>query len=76
LFQLLKQNLVGFDDAEIRIVRQDDVVHRIKRISPLALRTQHLLQQTEVLDCDSQLASASFQEINFLGGQVSLSSPA
>ena len=47
--KLPKQNLVGLDDAVIRIVRQDDVVDRIERIHPLPLRAQHLLQQTEVL---------------------------
>ena len=73
---LLQQNLVGLDDAEIRVVRQDDVVHRVERIPPLPLRTQRLLQQTEVLNRDPQLPPAGFQKLQFLGRQFSRPSAA
>src|SRR5437660_789300 len=45
-FQALQQRLVSLDNAEFRIVRQDDVLNRIKGIHPLPLGAQDLFQKS------------------------------
>src|SRR5579864_5951558 len=67
---MFEENLVGLDDAEIGIVRQDDVVDGVESVHPLALRTQHLLQQPEVLDRDCQLPRAGLEEFEFFRSPV------
>ena len=44
LAQMFEQDLIRFDDTEISIVRQDDVMDGVERIHPLTLRAQHLLK--------------------------------
>ena len=60
---VLQQNLVGLDDAVVLVMRQNNVVDRIKRIHPLPLRTEHLFQQSEVLHRDGQLLPTALQEL-------------
>ena len=50
--QALQQGLIASENAEIRIVRQNQVLDGIEGIRPLALRAQHLLQQTQILGRD------------------------
>jgi len=53
LAYVFKQNLVGFDNSEIGVMGQNDVMDRVESVSPLALRAEGLLLQPEVLDRDS-----------------------
>ena len=67
---MFEQNLIGLDDAEVGVVRQNDVVDGVEGIDPLPLRAQNLLEQTEIFDRDSQLLGASLQEFQFFGGPL------
>jgi hypothetical protein len=65
LAEMFQQNLIGLDDAVIGVVRQDDVVDGVEGIDPLALRTQHLLEQAEVFDCNGKLLGAGAEKLEF-----------
>ena len=72
LAQMFEQNLIGLDDAEVGVVRQNDVVDGVERIHPLPLRAQYLLEQAEVLYCNRQLQGAGLQEVEFFGGPAAV----
>ena len=71
--QLFEQDLVGFDDAIVGVVGEDDVVNRVEGVDPLALRAQVLLEQAEIFDGDAELLGASLQKIEFFRSPVAAS---
>ena len=46
-------------------MREDDIVDGVEGIHPLALRTQNLLEQAEVLDSQGDLPGAALHELEF-----------
>ena len=65
LSHVLQQNLIRFNNVVVFVVRQNDVMDRIKRIHPLALGTQHLFEQAEVFNGNGQLLGAGLKEFQF-----------
>ena len=69
-FQALQQGLIGLEDAEVRVVRQNQILDGIEGIHPLPLRAQHLLQQTQILRRNPQCLRRRFQEVQFFPGMA------
>ena len=64
-FQALQQSVIGLEDAEVCVVRQNQILDGIEGIHPLPLRAQHLLQQAQILHRDTQRLRRRFQKLQF-----------
>ena len=65
LLQPLQQGLIGLEDAEVGVVRQNQILDGIEGVHPLPLRAQHLLQQPQILDRNAQRLRRRFQKLQF-----------
>jgi hypothetical protein len=65
--QALDHGAIQLEDAEGGIVHQDHVVNGVEGADPLAVRTENLLQQAQVLHCNANLVANGGQELQFIG---------
>src|SRR6185437_4521080 len=64
--KLFQQRWIGFENMEVGVVQQHQVLNRFEGVAPLPVRTEYFFDEMKIFQRQTELLSTGFEEIKFI----------